>query len=343
MNRVREIVELTRARFLLMLREPEVLFWVFVFPIMLTVITGLAFRGGGATTSRIAVVDGPGASELCAELERDGVEVETFDDADRAAAALRSGAVDALVDRERRRVELDPARDAAVAARLRAEGALQRLAGRTDPIAIDTVEVRERGSRYVDWLVPGLLGLNLMSTTIWAVGFALVEARQRRLLKRFLVTPMARSSFLASYVLARMIVLVAEVAVLLAVACWIFGVPMRGSLASVALLSVVGALAFSGLAILIGSRARSPEAASGLIYLTMMPMGLSSGVFFSYERFAPALRPVIEALPLTALNDALRATMLEGASLASFGAELAILAAWGVASFLIGLFLFRWQ
>jgi ABC-type multidrug transport system permease subunit len=346
MIRAREILELTRARLVQMLREPEILFWVFAFPLLLTLVTGLAFRGGGSSSSRVAVVEGAGANELReAFASANELEARTVPTADEGAKLLRSGAVDALVeaDSPRARITFDEARPEAAAARLRVENALQRAAGRRDVAEIDSVAVTQRGSRYVDWLVPGLLALNLMSTTIWGVGFALVEARQRRLLQRFLVTPMKRSSLLFSYVLARVVLLAAEALVLVAFACLIFGVPFRGSALAFGALTLLGALSFSGLAILLGSRVRTPEAASGLIYLSMMPMGLSSGVFFSYERFSPLLQPLIKALPLAALSDALRGVMLEGASLAAFVPELAILGAWGVATFVIGLVIFRWQ
>jgi len=344
MNAVRVVLELTRARLLQMVREPEVLFWVFAFPIMLTMVLGLAFRGGGPSDSKIAVVAGPGAEETLAALVRDEqIEAQVLE-REEAQRRLRTGAVDLVVETASGTVlRFDEARDEAVTARLRAEAALQAAAGRTDPLALGHERLTERGSRYIDWLVPGLLGLNLMSTGIWGVGFALADSRQKKLIKRFLVTPMARSSFLLSFVLARLVLLVAEVVVLILFACLVLGVPFRGPLGSFAALCLFGGLAFSGLGVLIGSRARTSEGASGLINLSMMPMGLASGVFFSYERFSEGLQPWIRALPLTALNDALRGVMLEGRSLAAFLPELGVMAAWGLGAFWLGLAIFRWK
>jgi len=344
-SRIREVFELTRVRVLELLREPEMIFWVFAFPVMLAMVLGYAFKDRGIDPVRAGVLveassAGAGAADGLAGAPH--VEVVPVEGRDDAFDRLHGGTVDILVEGGTR-LHYDPTRPEGETARLRVTDALQRAAGRRDPLELELVPVTETGSRYIDWLIPGLLGLNLMSTSIWGVGFALVEARQKKLIKRFLVTPMRKSSFLLSYLFSRLFFLVLEVALLVAFACWVLGVPFRGSVLAFGLVSVLGGMTFAGLGVLIASRVRTVEAASGLIYLSMMPMGLSSGVFFPYERFSEGLQPWIEALPLTALNDALRALMLDGAGLVDVGPQLAVQVAWLAVPFALGLAIFRWR
>ena len=134
-----------------------------------------------------------------------------------------------------------------------------------------------------------------------------------------------------------------EVGVLLGFAVLLFGVPMRGSLASIAAIIVLSALAFGGLGLLIASRSKTIEGVSGLMNLSMLPMWVLSGVFFSSENFPRAIQPFIKALPLTATNDALRANMLRGVELNGLGPQMAILVAWTIVCFAIALRIFRWR
>jgi ABC-type multidrug transport system permease subunit len=203
--------------------------------------------------------------------------------------------------------------------------------------------VSEPGSRYVDFVVPGLLGMNLMGSGIWGLGFAIVDARRKKLLKRLIATPMSRTQYLASFVLSRLTLLVIEVAVLLGFALLVFGVPLRGSPGTLLLICLLSALSFGALGLLLASRARTVEGVSGLMNLVMLPMWIFSGVFFSASRFPDALQPFIQALPLTAVNDALRASMLEGAGLERLLPELGIIAGWLVVSFLLAVRVFRWR
>jgi ABC-type multidrug transport system permease subunit len=203
--------------------------------------------------------------------------------------------------------------------------------------------MREPGSRYIDFLIPGLLGMNLMGGSIWSMGFAIVDARRRKLMKRLIATPMPRHYFLLSFLISRLAMLVVEVTAFLSFGVLVFGVPIRGSLFLVAGICVLGSLAFGAIGLLLSSRARTIEAASGLMNLTMLPMWILSGVFFSSQRFPDAVQPIIAALPLTALNDALRATMLQGATVAQIAPQAAVLAAWLLVCFPVALKLFRWR
>lgn len=338
------ILELTRVRLIEYLREPEVIFWVFGFPVLMTLALGIAFREQPAAAIPVGVATGAGADPIVAALEAsDALRVERVDPA-LVERTLRNGSVHIVVEPgDPPTYHLDPARPESALARLTVDGVLQRAAGRADAwqpreTAVDTV-----GSRYIDWLVPGLIGMNIMGTGMWGIGFGVVVARSQKLLKRLVATPMRRRDYLLAQMLARLVFLFVEVGLVLGFAYVAFGVSVVGSLVTLGALALVGALAFTGLGLLVASRARTIEAVSGLMNLTMVPMWLLSGVFFASDNFPAVAQPLIQALPLTALNDALRAVMLDGAGVAGLAGELGILAAWAVVTFTAALRLFRWQ
>lgn len=343
----RPLAQLTINRLREVMREPEAVFWTFLFPVLMAAGLGLAFRGGPEQPSRIAVLtSAPAAIELATRLERDSLlRVERLDDS-AAAKALRTGRVALVVVSEGPAgvtYRFDDTRPEGVVARRLVDDVLQRSAGRQNPVAVSETRIREKGSRYIDFVVPGLLGMNLLGSGVWGIGFGIVDARRKRLLKRLVATPMPRSAYLGSFVLSRLSLLVVEAGFLLAVGALLFGVPMRGSWGTLAVICVLGALGFGGLGLLIAARPRTLEGASGLMNLAMFPQWVLSGVFFSSSRFPDVVQPVVQALPLTAVNNALRANMLEGATLAQVAPELAIVAAWLVVTFLLALRLFRWQ
>ncbi len=228
-------------------------------------------------------------------------------------------------------------------AHLLANRAIQSAAGRRDAVSTRNNLVHEVGARYIDFVIPGLLGMNLIGSGIWGLGFPIVEARQKNLLKRLVASPMPRWQYLASFLLSRLLLLVVEVVFFLGFASLVFGVPFRGSLLQLGFLSVLAALSFSCLGLLIASRARTTEAVSGLMNLAMLPMWILSGIFFSASRFPAVLQPFVRALPLTAANDAFRANMLQGIGLVHLAAPIAIMLAWLVITFAIALRIFRWR
>lgn len=335
------------VRFREFFREPEAVFWVYVFPILLATGLGIAFRSQPAERVAVGWADwtAPRPALLQALQGDSGLVITRFADSAAAAAALRHGRVALLVvpDSDGVGYRLDDTRPEAAAGRLRVDDALQRAAGRHDPLATASEIVRERGSRYIDFLLPGLLGMNLMGSGIWGSGFAIVDARRKKLLKRLAATPMSRGDYLASFPLAQLVLLVLEVGTILVFGVLAFGVPVRGSPVTLLVVCAVGSLAFGGLGLLAAARPRTIEGASGLMNVIMLPMWVLSGVFFSASRFPDLIQPVIRALPLTALVDALRAIMLEGASMAAVGGELTVLALWLVLSFGLALKVFRWQ
>lgn len=336
--------ELTRSRVREFIREPEAVVWVFVFPLLLALVLGFAFREKPPERIPIGVVEGPAAAPALETLGRSPVLLPRPYAAQEGREALRTGKISLLVEPGPPVVfRFDETRPDSRIARMEADDALQRAAGRTDALAVRAERVTEKGSRYIDFLIPGLLGMNLMGTGIWSLAFSITVARNRRVLKRLIATPMRRSDYLLSQILGRMVFLVPEIAVLAGFGWLVFDVPMRGSLLLFFALCLVGAVSFCGLGLLIASRVQTIEGASGLANLVMMPMWLLSGVFFSAERFPDAFQPLIRALPLTALNEALRGVMNEGHGPVEIAPELAILAAWGLASFAVALKIFRWK
>jgi len=338
------IFVMTLAKTRELLREPEALFWVFVFPVLLALALGIAFRSKGPDELAVGVQEGDGAAEIQRTLDDSPDLRAAILHAGAAGRQLRSGRVAlVVVPGERWTYWFDPTRPDSRLARLAVDDLLQRAAGRVDPRTTAIRQMTEKGSRYIDFLLPGLLGMNLMGTGMWGIGFYIVDARSKRLLKRLVATPMRRWHFLAGQLGGRFVFLVFEVVVLVAVARWIFDVPLRGSIGTLSLVSFIGGLTFCGMGLLVASRARTLEAVSGLMNFVMMPMWVLSGIFFSTARFPELMQPVVQALPLTALNDALRAVMIDGVSLVGVAGELAIVAAWGTAAFFAALLLFRWS
>ena len=340
------IIQLTLARFREFYREPEAVFWVFIFPILLAAGLGIAFRNRPAEAARVAVVNGAANGGVVDSLKKaPGVIVESLDDS-AAAAALRTGRVAMVIaPRSDGTIEyrFDDTRPESRAARLVVDRAVQRAAGQQDPVRIAETHVSERGSRYIDFVVPGLLGMNLMGSGIWGIGFSIVDARKKKLLKRLVATPMRKAEYLASFLFFRLCLLVIEVGTLIGFGALVFDVPLRGSFIQLVTICVLSSLAFGGLGLLIASRARTVEGASGLMNLVMLPMWVFSGVFFSSGNFPDATQPFIQVLPLTAVNDALRANMLQGASWPVVGPEIGIIATWLVVAFTLALRLFRWR
>ncbi len=335
------LYQLTMARFRLLSREPEAIFWIFIFPILLAAGLGIAFRNRPADVLPV----GATTPQLMQALAADpGLKATEMDEA-AGGRALRTGAILLLAIQQPEGVAYayDDTNPDARTARMIVDRAIQAAAGQRDAVHAENQLIHETGSRYIDFVVPGLLGMNLMGSAIWGLGFAIVEARQKKLLKRMVASPMPRWQYLASFLLSRLVMLVLEVGAFLGFAGLAFGVPFRGSLWQLAILCVLTSMAFSALGLLISSRAKTMEAASGLMNLVMLPMWILSGVFFSASRFPAVIQPFVRALPLTAANEALRANMLQGVGLNHLVAPVAILLAWLVVPFAVALKIFRWR
>lgn len=341
----RPLIELTLVRLREFIREPEALFWTFVFPILMAIALAIAFPGQASPTF-IAVADGPQAGPI-RQLLGASPDITLRDlppAADAQARALREGEVHLVViPGSPPTYRFDPSRDESRTARLLVDDVLKRGAGRADPWTAAEERVQVAGARYVDWLLPGIVGMNIMGTGMWGLGFSIVTARMKNLLKRLVASPMRRRDYLVAQIIARMMFLAPEVIIPFGFGALVLDMPINGSWASIAVVSLCGAAAFSAIGLLAASRARSIEAISGVLNMTMLPMWIVSGVFFSAANFPDAIQPLVQALPLTALVDAFRATVLDGATLTTIRNELAILLGWTVVAFGLSMRLFRWR
>ena len=339
-----QLVELTQLRLREFLREPEALFWSFLFPIIMTCALGVAFSSSGSSRFIVGIANVPGRDAVTAALQRDGRFTIRGVPPTAVDRVIRDGTAAVVVIAGTPPVyRYDEARAESQAARMAVDVALQRAAGRVDAFAASEIPVSSVGSRYIDWVIPGLLGMGIMSTGMWSVGFSIATARSRKLLKRLVATPMVRGYYLGSFVLSRFVFLGIETVVLMGFAWLVFDVRIQGTLAAFVGVCAVGALTFGAMALLVASRARTIEAVSGLLNFVMLPMWILSGVFFASSNFPDQVQPLIQRLPLTALIDALRAVANDGHSLAGVAPDLGILATWGAVSFMAALKLFRWR
>ncbi|HEY0514262.1 MAG TPA: ABC transporter permease [Thermoanaerobaculia bacterium] len=347
-RRYSPLLELTSSKMKEFIREPEAVFWVFAFPMLLAIALGFAFRAKGPDQIPVGVVAASDADPAAARVlgilsHAPGLRSREYAPG-AGREALRTGRISLLVEAGPPAVfHFDETRPDSRIALLEADDALQRAAGRRDVLAVRSEKLTEKGSRYIDFLIPGLLGMNLMGTGIWSIAFSVTTARNRRILKRLVATPMHRSHYLLAQILGRLVFLIPEVVILVGIGWGLFGVEVRGSIPLLLATCLFGAMTFCGMGLLIASRVTTVEGASGLANVVLMPMWILSGVFFSSERFPDAAQPFIKALPLTAINQALRGIITEGRGLAAIAPQLAIVGVWGIVSFAVALKIFRWR
>jgi ABC-type polysaccharide/polyol phosphate export permease len=345
------LYELTYARIIEALRDPTALFWSFGFPILLVLTLGAAFGGGPKSHNRIALVCTAEAS-ICKSLHAQLAADPEFEVRDQSLAPsldeLSLGKQDIVIEAKpvpgARQTKLTYYFDNS-----NPEGSTTRMAVRSRLhvapegfVVVDKPFVQV-GRRYVDLLLPGLLALNLMGGGIWGTSFALVDARRRGILRQLAVTPMRRSDYLLSYMIARLLFLVLEVVFLLGFGAFAFDTVLKGSWLALTVMCLLGSFAFTGMGLLISARTESNEVASGWANALTIPMGLASGVFFDYELFPDFMHGMIRALPLTALVNGLRAITNQGMSIFDVMPQLILLASWAAISFTIALRIFRWR
>jgi ABC-type multidrug transport system permease subunit len=343
------LVELIKTRLREFLREKGVLFWVFGFPLLMAMGLGVAFRAKAPDKPRVVLVR-DGATALATKVLRSNDLLVTVAPRDEARRALVTAKADLLVELGTNpngtpvvHYTYDPKQEKSVWARTVTDGVVERALGRVDVTLPVEHHVTEQGSRYIDFLLPGLIGMNLMGTSMWGVGYNLVVARKRKLLRRYAVTPMSRAQFLLSYFLSRSIFLLLELTILVCFGWLVFDTVIKGHFLFLVAMAFLGAASFAGISLLIGARVENTESANGWMNLIQLPMWVLSGTFFSYERFPEWLHFPIRCLPLTALSDALRRIYNQGANPSQLGMEITVLVLWGLAGYLVALRHFRWQ
>lgn len=341
------LLELVKARLREFYREPAIVFWVFVFPLAMAIGLGAAFRAKPQPVPLVAVVTSQTSesAKLASALEASESLAAQVYTAPQAQEELARGRVDLVVtlDEAGARYRFDPKKESGPVAKLITDNVLQAAAGRSDPVATAEETVTEPGSRYIDFLIPGLIGMNLMGSSMWGVGFNLVVARKRKLLRRYAVTPMRRAHFLLSYLYSRGLFLFLELGMLVGFGALMFGTKIQGNPLTFVAMAVLGAGSFASISLIIGARLENTETANGWMNFVQMPMYVLSGAFFSYERFPEWMHAPIELLPLTAVNNALRAVYNQGAGFADIIPEASVLLAWGLVGFFVALRSFRWQ
>lgn len=340
--------QLVLSRVRLFLREPMAIFWVYGFPVLMMGALGLAFRDNPQERIVVDLIGSGDLTSIQRTLSTDKrftVNVRPEEDWQKR---LQAGKTDLVIERQSGdssaslRFWDEPRRAESRLAHYAAEVVLLRSESSSSP-PIEVKHLEKAGSRYIDFLLPGMIGMGLMGGGLWGVGFVVVDMRVRKLLKRFLATPMRRSDFLLSLMLSRLIFTLADVVVLLAFGYFAFGVRCEGSYLDLALAVLLGGASFAGIGLLVASRAQTMETVSGLMNLVMLPMWVLSGVFFSSERFPESFQPLINLLPLTALNQMLRGIMLEAKPLWTLWPQLALLATYGIVTFAVALRIFRWR
>lgn len=341
-------VTIVKTRLREFTRRPEAVFWVYFFPLLMVIVLGSAFRNKRVENVSLDLADGPGSAAVQKILEQSSNVQITLLSQEECQRRLRAGQSELYLVANGSGIDsvdyhYDPTRPGSLNVKAVVDRQLQIAKGRTDPLPTKDYEMTEPGSRYIDFLVPGLLGMGLMGGGLWGVGFAIVDMRIRKLLKRFMATPMRKRDFLLGIMTSRLFFMVPEIVLLILFSRWLFDVRVYGSYAAIFFLVILGAFVFSGIGLLVASRARTIETVSGLMNLVMLPMWTLSGVFFSSSNFPAAVQPFIKLLPLTALNDAFRAVMTRGESIWSQGQELTVLAVWGLVCFFLALKIFRWN
>jgi ABC-type multidrug transport system permease subunit len=362
MNRaLRNLVSLQFKEFF---REPEIIFWAFVLPIVLAWLLGVAIGSSNGLTRTVGVVESgeaprefwdtwiagardalDAAADATAAGGRGGGEEISFRvlPRDEAILSLKQGKISLFVERGSGggsvRYSFDARKGEARMTHLLVESALGGGAAATGN-AVAALEVQ--GTRYIDYLVPGLLAMDIMSSVLWGIGWVLIEIRIKKLLRRMAATPMHKSMFLFSHFTARLIVNAIEFLALFLFARWYFGVKVQGSVPALVAVFIAGSMAFTGIAIFVSSRTANPRAGNGLINAVTFPMMLLSGIFFSYNHFPEWSIRFVKLLPLTMLADAMRSIFNEGAGFAEVGVPALILAAVGVVFFAAGMKIYKW-
>ncbi|MBN2071160.1 MAG: ABC transporter permease [Candidatus Krumholzibacteriota bacterium] len=345
---IRTLRNLVGAQFKEYFREPEIIFWAMIFPILLSWLLGIAIGSGGKSVAKVAVVSG---AEAPADSDVAWVDSLTAEagtkliplSKDEALLALKKGKVSLLVERSQENTLLyhfDPRNSEAERTWLLMERAAARHWGEERESSIAPLDMP--GTRYIDFLVPGLLAMSIMNSAMWGVGWSLIELRMKKLLRRMAATPVNKELFLGSYFVTRLVTNGIQFLALYIFVHIYFGVRIQGSIPALAAVFVAGNLAFSGVAVLISSRTANSRVGNGLINAITLPMMLLSGIFFSYHNFPAWAVPVVQKLPLTMLTDSMRTIFNEGTGLAGAIGPVAALSAVGIVLIYAGTKMFRW-
>lgn len=344
----RSLVEQIKCRWREFRREPSAFFWVIFMPIVWMLALGFAFSEPKPEIYGIGWPQEQSASEFGNQVHEalmKSAQIKLREaDTQELINHVKRGEISLIVSSESGKASywLDAANPEARRARDYVDNLIQKAGGRTDPITTSEFPMQSQGGRYVDFLIPGLLGLSIMTSSLFGIAMTIVANRRENLLKRYMATPMRPWEYVVSHSIGRMIILTAEFLAVMVTGVLIFKFQVFGHWGSYILLTILGAAAFTAIAILCASRTKSIPMVSGITNLISLPMMMLSGVFFSKNNFPDWLQQGVAYLPLTALNDALRKIALEGQSLTQVSQEMLVLGGYFVVGSVLSLKLFKW-
>ena len=348
------ILKLIAVHFKSFFREPAILFWAIMFPILMAWVLGIAFTQKGEVKKTVYVINDSNSKQALSNGEEKVFGEETgnptrikFISATREEAyrALKRGTISLFIEEkgDSLRYHFDPKNaDAQLTHLIIERGLNESLNGKASAVPSSVSALTTKGTRYIDFLIPGLIALGIMNSCLWGISYNLIEFRMKKLLRRMVATPMKKSYFLISHILTRIILSSVESGLLFLFAFIYFGTTIEGSISGFVLIYLAGIFAFSGISILLASRTSSSQVGNGLINAISLPMMILSGIFFSYQNFPEWALPVIKALPLTLIADTIRSVFIEGMTFPEVLMPSFILTVIGLVTFAIGLKLFKW-
>jgi ABC-2 type transport system permease protein len=373
--RIRQLWLLIQAHFHEIIREPGVIFWGIIFPILMSLGLGLAFTRKADVARKVAVIQTSETSAAdtsaisrflgsrCEQHQPSGKndyrwKIEIRDNKlgkstyffyevgwDDALVLLKKGTVNLIIDSSNGETvyNFDPVNSDAELTYLKLSAMIGPGNVLPAPAGDEIRPLTLAGTRYIDFLIPGLITLGIMMSSMWGISYGIIEKRSKKLLRRMVATPMKKSHFLIALIAVRVIMNFIEALAVFLFAIVAFKVTIQGSISALILLFFAGNIAFAGLAVLISSHTSNTEVGNGLINAVVMPMMVLSGIFFSYHNFPDWSLPVIRNLPLTMLADGMRGIFNEGAGWSQTALPVVILSTIGVVCFGTGLKIFKWH
>ncbi|WP_349921431.1 ABC transporter permease [Aeromonas veronii] len=331
---LRRIGALLHARNLEFVRDRAALVWNLAFPLLLVIGFSLLFSGPPKPLVQMGVLGAlPAAYQPLNKIPL--LKLIPYGDAEKGQLKVRHHQLDLLLSPTRGQYWVNP--DAPQGAM--AEYLLRQAIG----LPLQKEVLSGRAIRYGDWLLPGVIGMNLMFSGLFGVGFVIVRYRKNGVLKRLRATPLSAAEFLGAQLLSRVLITLVVSLLVFLVAYWLLGVPLLGSGWLLLLIALVGGTAMASLGLLIAARLQNEELASGLLNLISLPMMFLSGVWFSLEGSPPWLQAIGARLPLSQLIEAARAVMLEGAGWQAVAGALAQVALFALSCLVLGSLLFKWS
>ncbi len=355
-----------------LMREPAVLFWGVVFPLLMALGLGLAFTQKLDTEHKVAIIQNTETSldstnrfesflktrtkrsldgitkkvqyRISVKDDKLGNNTYVFERTSRPEAMrmLKRGEINLIIEEKNINTEFhfDPVNPEAHLTYLNLSRVINNKKITTEDESVTPLTLK--GTRYIDFFVPGLIAMGMMMSSIWGLGYGIIENRSKKLLRRMIATPMKKSYFLISLISVRTIMNFIEAGLLFLFSYLVFGITIQGSILALFLIFIAGNVGFAGIAILTSSRTANPEVGNGLINAISTPMIVLSGIFFSYHNFPDWAIGFIKILPLTLLADGIRSIFIEGAGIPDIILPFSALLITGVVCFYVGLKFFKW-